>query len=69
MQYADEAIVVIKPIPMKASNRLEDKIWVTHHTVDVAIIVQNIMVDAKGERNFKVYQTESKTRAKVLKES
>ena len=38
MQYADEAVVVIKPVPKKASNRLEDKIQVTHHTVDVAII-------------------------------
>lgn len=55
MQYADEAIVVIKPVPKKASNRLEDKIQVTHHIVDVVIIVQKIMVDAKGERDFKVY--------------
>lgn len=69
MQYADEAIVVIKPVPMKASNRLEDKIQVTHYTVDVTIIVQKTMVDAKGERDFKVYQKEFKVRLKVLKES
>ncbi len=68
VQYADEAIVVIKPVPKKASNRLEDKIQVTHHTVDVTIIVQKIMVDAKGERDFKVYQKEFKGKVKVLKE-
>ena len=69
MQYADEAVVVIKPVPKKTSNRLEDKIQVTHHTVDVAIIVQKTMVDAKGERDFKVYQKEFKVRVKVLKDN
>ena len=55
MQYADEAIVVIKSDPMKGSNPMEDKTQVTHHTVDVAGIVQKLMSGAKGERDFKVY--------------
>ena len=41
----------------------------THHIVDVAIIVQKIMVGAKGERDFKVYQKEFRARVKVLKEA
>ena len=69
VQYADEAVVVNKPIPMKASNRLEEKIQVTHHEVGVADIGQKPMPDAKGGRNFKVYQKEFKMRLKVLKES
>ncbi|WP_278183735.1 hypothetical protein [Alkaliphilus oremlandii] len=40
---------------MKGSNPMEDKTQVTHHTVDVAGIVQKLMSGAKGERDFKVY--------------
>jgi len=69
VQYADEVVVVNKPIPMKASNRLEEKIQVTHHKVGVADVGQKLMSDAKGGRNFKVYQKEFKMRLKVLKES
>jgi len=29
---------------------------VTHHRVDVAVIGQKSMTDAKGRRNFKVYR-------------
>lgn len=68
MQYADEAVVVIKLVPMKTSNSLEEKIQVTHHIVDVDIVGQKPMIYAKGERNFKVYQKESRARVKVLKE-
>ena len=39
-----------------------------HYTVNVATIGQKPMIDVKGERNFKVYQREFRTRAKVLKE-
>lgn len=55
MQYADEAVVVIKSEPMKGSNPMEDKTQVTHHTVDVTGIGQKLMSDAKGEGGFKVY--------------
>jgi len=41
---------------------------VTHHTVDVAVIGQKPMVDAKGGRDFKVYWKELQVRVKVLKE-
>ena len=58
VQYADDAVVVIKPKPMKASNRKEEKTQVTHHTVDVAVVSQKFMADAKGGRNFKVYWKE-----------
>jgi hypothetical protein len=68
VQYADEAVVVNKPIPMKASNRLEDKIWVTHRLVDVAILSQKLMIGAKGGRNFKVCLKEFQSRVKVLKQ-
>lgn len=56
MQYTDEAVVVIKLEPMKASNRKEEKTQVTHHKVDVTVISQKPMTDAKGGRNFKVYR-------------
>lgn len=69
VQYADEAVVVIKPIPTKASNRLEEKIQETHHMVDVTDVGQKLMSDAKGGRSFKVYQKEFRMRLKVLKES
>lgn len=69
MQYADEAVVVNKPVPMKASNRLEEKIQVTYHRVDMAGVGQKSTTDAKGRRNFKVYQKEFKIILKVLKES
>ena len=68
MQYADEAIVVIKSDPMKGSNPMEDKTQVTHHTVDVTDIGQKLMADAKGERDFKVYWKGFQVRAKVLNE-
>ncbi|SKC93000.1 hypothetical protein [Maledivibacter halophilus] len=41
----------------------------TYHTVDMTAIGQKPMVDAKGERDFKVYQKEFKAKVKVLKES
>ena len=41
----------------------------THHKVDVTIVGQKPRVDAKGRRNFKMYQKESKAKVKVLKES
>lgn len=41
----------------------------THHKVGVADVGQKLMSDAKGGRNFKVYQKELKMRLKVLKES
>jgi len=56
VQYADEAVVVMKLEPMKASNRKEEKTQVTHHKVDVAAIGQKPMTDAKGRRNFKEYR-------------
>ncbi|HZK55641.1 MAG TPA: hypothetical protein VFC84_15840 [Desulfosporosinus sp.] len=40
-----------------------------HHIVDVTVIDQKSMSDAKGRRDFKVYQKEFRVRAKVLKES
>ena len=58
VQYADEAVVVTKPKPKKASNRLEDKTQVTHHKVDGTVLGQKLMTDAKGVRDFKVYQKE-----------
>ncbi len=41
----------------------------TYHTVDMTVIGQKPMTDAKGRRNFKVYQKGFKVRVKVLKES
>ncbi len=69
VQYADEAVVVNKPIPMKASNSLEEKIQVTHHVVDVTAVGQKPMTNAKGGRDFKVYRKRFRVRVKVLKES
>ena len=69
VQYTDEAVVVNKSIPMKASNRPEEKIQVTYHVVDVTITGQKPVVDAKGGRDFKVYWKELQVRVKVLKES
>ncbi|WP_278277825.1 hypothetical protein [Anaerovirgula multivorans] len=39
-----------------------------HHVVDVTIIGQKSVVDAKGGRGFKVYWKELQVRVKVLKE-
>lgn len=69
MQYADEVVIVNKPIPMKARNSAEEKIRVTHHRVDVTAIEQNSSADAKDERDFKMHGKEFRTKVKVLKES
>jgi hypothetical protein len=69
VQYADEAVVVNKLIPMKASNSFEEKIYVTYHMVDMTDVGQKPMTGAKGRRDFKVYQKGFKVRVKVLKES
>ncbi|WP_207645821.1 hypothetical protein [Geosporobacter ferrireducens] len=58
MQYADEAVVVTKPKPMKGSNSMEGKTQVTYYRVDMAIVGQKFTIDAKGGRDFKVYQKE-----------
>jgi len=42
---------------------------VTHHRVDVTVLGQKPMADAKGGRDFKVYPKDLKARVKVLKES
>ena len=55
MQYADEAVVVIKPKPMKGSNSVEEKTQVTYHRVDMTTVGQKPTVDAKGERDFKEF--------------
>ena len=68
MQYADEAVVVIKQMPMKAGNRLEGKTFVTQLKVVVAPISQKPIGDAKGGRKFKVYRRELQAKVKVLKE-
>jgi len=60
VQYTDEAVVVIKLEPMKASNRKEEKTQVTHHKDDVTVISQKPMTDAKGGRDFKEYRKGSK---------
>jgi len=41
----------------------------THYPVNVDVIVQKSMSDAKGRRDFKEYQKEFRARVKVLKES
>lgn len=56
VQYADEVIVVIKPEPEKAGNRLEDKTQVTWNTVSMAIAAQKAVIGAKDERDSKVFK-------------
>ncbi|WP_278281502.1 hypothetical protein [Tepidibacter mesophilus] len=41
----------------------------TYHMVDMTVLGQNPISDAKGGRNFKVYRKLSKKRVKMLKES
>ncbi len=56
MQYADEAVVVINLKPVKASNGVEDKTKGTLFRVIMTVAVQKATIDAKGGREFKVYQ-------------
>jgi hypothetical protein len=56
VQYADEAVVVINLKPVKASNGVEDKTKGTLFLVIVTVASQKDVIDAKGRRNFKVYQ-------------
>lgn len=68
MQYADEAIVVINLLPVKASNGAEGKTKGTPHKIVVAALVQKTEAGAKGGRDFKVCLETGELELKVLKE-
>lgn len=47
---ADESVVVINPLPVKAGDRLEDKTKETAFLVMSADTTQKVVFDAKGGR-------------------
>ena len=52
MQYAEDAVVVIKHMPVKAGNRLEGNPCVTWLMVVMAVRGQKPVADAKGGRKI-----------------
>ena len=49
-QVADEPVLVINPLPMKAGDRLEDKTKGTMLMVALGIAIQKAAIRAKGRR-------------------
>jgi len=49
-QVADEPVLVINPLPMKAGDRLENKTKGTVLTVALGAAIQKVAVHAKGRR-------------------
>ena len=66
VQCADEAVVVMKHVPEKAGNSLEDKTCVTRPWMVSAGEGQKPASGAKGGREFKAYQKEFGLRVKAL---
>ncbi|KAF5036821.1 hypothetical protein DSECCO2_571130 [anaerobic digester metagenome] len=49
-QVADEPVLVINPLPVKAGDRLEDKTKGTMLRVALGAATQKVVVHAKGRR-------------------